>query len=407
MRLRIVSLAALVALVLIGCSEDSQQGVASAEKPLQEKPVRNRVIITANGRVLYQTNLNERVELMTKVATIANPNIKLSEIEKLRKKLRSMMPKMFVREVAFDEYAKANKIKVDGAAVEKAKKSLLAALGNRKPPKYESLRRKVGPLAAVLDGMVQAQATEGAVRQYILGKNPLQLPPNYAAEQIARTKAYNAEMSLTNALVFARATNVWEKLKAGAEFKKMAQQFSEVPKEAQEGGEWGTLGLQQLEPDEDLVKWAQKLQPGEFSPPIDGDNGLMILKMDSKKGEDYTLSRIYFRLPMFQEEVSEEELLKLKRQQHERAVLEKALKAIVESVDVEKPKKKRHGKKKREKLRKGGKKTVENVLPLRSESVTSENGAKASDSERSKKTDLVGGANNQEQQGKSEKGSKK
>ena len=87
--------------------------------------------------------------------------------------------------------------------------------------------------------------------------------------------------------------------------------------------------------------------------------------------------------------------------------LEKALKAIVESVDVEKPQKKRHGKKKRAKLRKGEKKSVEKVLPLRSESVKSENGAKASDSERSKKTDLVGGANNQEQQGKSEKGSKK
>ena len=210
-------------------------------------------------------------------------------------------------------------------------------------------------------------------------------------------------MSLTNALVFAKATNVWEKLKAGADFKQMAKQFSDVPKEAEEGGEWGTLGLQQLEPDEDLVNWAQKLQPGEFSPPIDGDNGLMILKMDSKQGDDYALSRIYFRLPMFQQEVSEEELLKLKRQQHERTVLQKELNAIVESVEVVKPKKKRHNKKKREKLRKSGEKTVEKVLPLRSESVKRENGATASD----QKTDLVGGANNQEQEEKQEKGSKK
>ena len=411
MKLRIISLASLVALALIGCSEDSRRDGASAGKPLQEKPVRNRVVIKVNERVLYQTNLNERVELMAKVATIANPNMKLSDVARLRKKLKSTLPAMFVREVAFDEFVKANKIKVDEALVDRARKSLMAALGNRKPPKYESLRRKVGPLAAVLDGMVQAQATEGAVRQYILGKNPFQLPPNYAAEQMARIKAYNAEMSLTNALVFARATNVWEKLKAGADFKEMARQFSEVPKEAQEGGEWGNLGLQQLEPDEDLVNWAQKLQPGEFSPPIDGDNGLMILKMNSKKGDDYALSRIYFRLPMFQEEVSEEELLKLKRQQHERTVLQKELNAIIGAVDVEKPKNKRHGKKKRAKLRKGEKKSVENVLPLRSESVKSENGASASDnkgnSKGSEKTDLVGGANNQEQQEKEEKGNKK
>ena len=403
MRLRIISLASLVALALIGCSEDSRRDGASTEKPLQEKPASNRVVITVNGRALHQNSLNERVEVMVQVATIANSNMKLSDVARLRRKLRSTLPKMFVREVAFDEFAKANKIKVDEAAVDKARKSLMAALGDRKPRKYESLRRKVGPLATVLDGMVQTQATEGAVRQHILAKNPLQLPPNYVADQMARIKAYNAEMSLTNALVFAKATNVWEKLKAGADFKQMAKQFSDVPKEAEEGGEWGTLGLQQLEPDEDLVNWAQKLQPGEFSPPIDGDNGLMILKMDSKQGDDYALSRIYFRLPMFQQEVSEEELLKLKRQQHERTVLQKELNAIVESVEVVKPKKKRHNKKKREKLRKSGEKTVEKVLPLRSESVKRENGATASD----QKTDLVGGANNQEQEEKQEKGSKK
>ena len=413
MRLRIISLASLVALALIGCSEDSRRDGASTEKPLQEKSASDRAVITVNGRVLYQTNLNERVELMVQIATIANPNMKLSDLARLRKKLRSTLQKAFVREVAFDEFARANKIRVDEAAVDKARKSLMAALGDRKPRKYESLRRKVGPLAAVLDGMVQAQATEGVVRQHILGKNPFQLPPNYVSEQMARIKAYNSEMSLTNAQVFVRATNVWEKLKAGADFKQMARQFSEVPKEAEEGGEWGNLGLQQLEPDEDLVNWAQKLQPGEFSPPIDGDNGLMSLKVDSKKGDDYALSRIYFRLPMFQQEVSEEELLKLKRQQHERTVLQKELNAIVESVDVEKPKKKRNNKKKREKLRKGGKKAVEKVLPLRSESVKGENGATASENtgenEGLEKTDLVGGANNQkqEQEEKQDKGNKR
>lgn len=406
MRLGIVSAAALVALAMIGCSDGSREEVASVEKPLQEKPVRNRAVITANGRVFYKTNLNERVELMVKIATIANPNMKLSDVDKLRRKLRSTLPRMFVREVAFDEFVKANKVKVDESAIERARKSLMTAIGNRKPPKFESIRRKVGPLAGVLDGMVRAQATEGAVRQHILAKNPLQLPPNYVAEQMARIKAYNAEMSLTNAMVFARATNVWEKLKAGADFKQMARQFSEVPKEAQEGGEWGNLGLQQLEPDEDLVNWAQKLQPGEFSPPIDGDNGLMIMKIDSKKGDDYAISRIYFRLPMFQQEVSEEELLKLKRQQHERAVLEKAIKAIVDAVEVEKPKKKRHNKKKSEKLRKGEKKTTEKALPSRSKSVKSENGAAASDNKGARKgsgkTDSVGGANNKEKEVKEE-----
>ena len=82
-------LLALLILVLVGCSDDNREvATPPADAPLQEKPVRNRVVITANGREFWQTNLNERIELMVKVATIANPNMKLSDIARLRKRLR-------------------------------------------------------------------------------------------------------------------------------------------------------------------------------------------------------------------------------------------------------------------------------------------------------------------------------
>ena len=349
----------LAVLALAGCSDSNQADVAPASSPADksatgEKSVRDRVVVTVNGRELHSTNLNERVEMFVKVSTIANPKMALSDIPKLRSRLKASVPKLFVREVVFDEYAQAEKLKVDDVAIEKARKKLMTSFKGRMT--FENLRRKMGPLAEALDEFVRVQATEDVVRQRILEKNPLVLPPNYAKEQTSRAKAYNARMALTNALVFARATNVWEKLKNGADFKQMARQFSELPKEAEEGGEWGTLGIQQLEPDEDLVKWAQKLQPGEFSPPIEGDNGLMVLKMDSKKGEDCSLSRIYFKLPMFQDVVSEEELVKMKRQRHEMAVLNREIKALVKAAKVVKPKAKKKTSKKVKAKKKAGKK---------------------------------------------------
>ena len=339
---------ALLALALAGCSDNSQPVVQPAaeksatngvDKATGEKPVRSRVVISVNGRELQSTNLNERVEMLVKVSTIANPRMTLGDMPKLRGRLRASLPKMFVREVVFDEFARSEKLNVDKAAVEKAKKNLLSSFGGRMT--YDGLRRKMGPLSAALDDFVRVQATDIAVCQHILEKNPLNLPPNYAAEQIKRIKAYNAEMALTNAAVYARATNAWEKLKSGEDFKQVARQFSEVPREAKEGGDWGTLGLQQLEPDEALAAWAQKLPPGGFSPPIEGDNGLMILKVDSKKGDDYKLSRIYFRLPMFQELVGEKELVQMKRQQHEQMVLGREIAALVKAAKVVKPKKKK------------------------------------------------------------------
>ncbi|MBR3221802.1 MAG: peptidylprolyl isomerase [Kiritimatiellae bacterium] len=366
-----------LALALAGCWDNGQpeaapESSAADKSATGEKPVRNRVVVTVNGRELHSTNLNERVEMLVKVSTIANPKMTLSDIPKLRKRLRTALPKMFVREVAFEEFVKSENIKIDEAAIEKAKKKFLSGFGGRMT--YDNLRRKVGSLAAVMDDFVRIQAMEDAVRQRILEKNPPNLPPNYAAEQIKRIKAYNAEMALTNAAVYARATNAWEKLKAKENFKLVARQFSEVPREAKEGGDWGTLGLQQLEPDEDLVKWVQKLRPGQFSPPIEGDNGLMILKVNSKKGDDYALSRIYFRLPMFQELVDEETLVKRKRQQHEQAVLAREISAIVKAADVVKPKTKKKAHNKKNKAKKKGDKAVDSGKKLRSKEAAKKNG---------------------------------
>ena len=332
---------AMLAAALAGCSDNSQTPAVSADnKETAKKPAKNRVVITVNGRELRQTNLAERVEMFVKVSTLANPNMTLNEVQRLRKKIRAIMPKMFKREVVLEDFLKSEKLTVAPETLEKAKKGIVASFRGRLT--YDGLRRKVGPaLAGILDGFAASQATEITVRRRILEKNPLELAPDYAEKQLALIAKYNAEMALTNAIVYARATNTWEKLKSGADFRAVAREFSEVPREAREGGDWGTLGLQQLEPDEDLAKWAQQLQPGEFSPPIEGDNGLMILRVDSKKGEDYALSRIYFRLPMFKEVVSKEELLKLKKQQHDRAVLDKEIKALLKSADVERPKKRK------------------------------------------------------------------
>ena len=332
---------AVLAVALAGCSDNGQSAAESADdKTIVKKPAKNRVVITVNGRELRQTNLAERVEMFVKVSTLANPKMTLNDLQRLRKKIKAIMPKMFKREVVFEDFLKSEKLTVAPETLEKAKKGIVASFKGRLT--YDGLRRKVGPaLAGILDGFAASQATEITVRRRILEKNPLELAPDYAEKQLALIAKYNAEMSLTNAIVYARATNTWEKLKSGADFRAVAREFSEVPREAREGGDWGTLGRQQLEPDEDLAKWAQQLQPGEFSPPIEGDNGLMILRVDSKKGEDYALSRIYFRLPMFKEVVSKEELLKLKKQQHDRAVLEKEIKALLKSADVERPKKRK------------------------------------------------------------------
>lgn len=320
---------ALIAL-LAGCSKEQPGGEVSTGGGSAGG---DAVVITVNDRKLTKKELDGKVEMLVKLSSVMNPKMTLADVKNLRKKLSEAYPKQFRREVAVDEYVKRRKVAVGTNAVEKAKKHLLGSFRGAKLT-YAALRRKAGEHAGLLDDYIQTRARDIAASQYILDTHPLKLPPNYITNQLSRIKAYNERMALTNTLVYARATNVWQKLKGGADFKATARAFSEVPREAQEGGDWGTLGLNQLEPDEQLAEWAQKLTPGEISPPIEGDNGLMILKVNSRKGDDYSLSRIYFRLPMFTQEVTAEQLLTMKKQQHDRAVLDKTFKRLVKRTKV-------------------------------------------------------------------------
>lgn len=327
----------LLAIFIAGCSKEEPKVEAVS---LNQKQKTSKVLITVNGRKLTRANLDSRTELMVKMSTMLNPKISISDIDKLRKKLRGAYLQSFVREVVLDDYLKAKGLQADEKALEEARQAILAAFRKRGKLKYGDLKRKLGPQSAQLDEYVATSAVDIMACRTILSENATNLPPNWAAEQLRKIKAYNARMVLTNAQAFAQATNVWKKLQGGADFKETAKAFSQLPQEAKDGGEWGVISYQQLEPDEEVAEWSQKLAVGEFSPPIEGDNGVMILRLDAKKGDDYTLSRIYFKLAMLYEEIDEKELEKKKIEKDRQDILVRVIGRLMKDAKVVRAKKK-------------------------------------------------------------------
>jgi len=80
--------------------------------------------------------------------------------------------------------------------------------------------------------------------------------------------------------VLATAKKIYEEAMSGADFGKLAQQYSQDPL-AKKGGDLGSLNYRDLRPE--LQKIVQHMKPGLVTPPMRGPEGIMILYLADAK----------------------------------------------------------------------------------------------------------------------------
>ena len=318
--------------IVVGCSDNKK----NTNTTLSDAKAKE-VVVSVDGRTLTRGELLNRSEMMLKLRQMQNKGMKVSEVNKIRKELIKSYPKFFIEHAIWANYADSEGIQIDKKLLDRVRMRAVRSVIRGKQIKYSALRSKFGTLAPVLDDHVRMMALTASAKTHLCKLNPTNFPPEFAANVIKQTKDYNARMALTNVLVYARATNCWEKLKANADFGEMVSEYSELEQERVDNGKWGTLDYSQLEPDETLSAFVKQHGPGEISPPLEGDNGLMILRIDAKKGSDCTLSRIYFRLPMFADVLTEEQILKQALDKHNSKLISKKFKKLKRAAKIVRP----------------------------------------------------------------------
>ena len=87
------------------------------------------------------------------------------------------------------------------------------------------------------------------------------------------------------AAITAKADDIYQRIKKGADFGEMAKQYSEDPS-SQSGGELGWFKQGELL--DELEKAAAKLQVGEVSRPVRSKAGVHILKLEAREGASHT-----------------------------------------------------------------------------------------------------------------------
>ena len=319
----------------------------------KELPSDRDVLIVVGEHKLTMHDLLRRLEMHSALRTHSDPSFKGKKAGRFREKLMAGYPAAYALNVMLADYAAEEKIEVSDELLKQYREKAFQRFRVGKDRDYADLRRKLGESGDELDAQVYEEALGRAIKDHLAKLNPTNIPESYADEQLANFKRYNENAAKTNALLFAQATNVWRQLCAGADFGKMAAKYSQLADERASKGFWGAVDVNQMGDEPNIQKWGRKLEPGQFSPPIEADNGLMIMRVDEKldNGNELHLSRIFFMLPVFKNPASREEIIAAAYDRHAERLFARKCAELRRKVApaVEKFKKQRQETKKQDK----------------------------------------------------------
>lgn len=268
-------------------------GIASAQAPRQVagEPIRaDRIVAVVNDDVITLHELRSRLD--EAVAQLQKQGTQLPPREVLE---RQMLERMIVDKVQL-QFARDTGMRIDDSQLDQALQRIAA--GNKMSlakfrevlqrdgipfPKFREQIREEMTIARVrerevenkilisegeIDNYLTADAANGgAEERYEIAHVLLRAPETASPEQLQKLKK--------------KAEQVYEKLKSGEDFSKLAAAYSDAP-DALKGGVLGLRPLSRLP-----VLYAEavvKLAPGEVAPLLRSPSGFHIVKLISKSG---------------------------------------------------------------------------------------------------------------------------
>ena len=315
----------VMTIVMVGCSR-------SSEAP------DSKVVASVNGHSLTTEELEARAVNIATLSCHRAGKKKTKSQEKRFEKIISIFrkgyPKIWVEDRVLEDYAAKNGLEASPSQLKQFQNGALRNFGT-KGEKYADLVALEGINVGYWEDQVRADALRHIVERHWAKLYPTNFPSTYADDVIAKMEARNRAMSVTNALVYAKATNVWEKLKAGADFVKTAKENTELKNEVEDDCEWAVVDDKFLSDDPKLYRTLKAMRPGEFSPPVEGDNGLMIVRLDRYEQDNgMAVSRIFFHLPLFLTPAPKDEIVKAATARYAKTLFKDKLAELVAAAKV-------------------------------------------------------------------------
>lgn len=189
-----------------------------------------------------------------------------------------------------------------------------------------------------LDRMILETARYDVMTNDIAQSADVVITDDMVANRLEKIRIMNKNAEATNVCIFAKATNVWQKIVSGElSFEDAAGKFSE-DEYINEGCDWGTFTLDQLEGEDKVLALLPTIKTGDITPPIESDGGLAILRKDEDdNNKTYSFSRVFFRLPYFFYEETPAEARDALREEKIVELIKTTMKEYVDKLKIEYP----------------------------------------------------------------------
>lgn len=329
----------LCTLLLAGCSGDDGSARGATEAAVEstgpaQADAGETIVATVDGDELKIKDIEAEIALRKAIARLRKRRLTEREENAIASRYSRVAAQAFIEERLLFYYAKEHKLAIP--AEEREKYAFAVAKSCRKKSFEEVLKHLGENERRLIERDIDRVLTINTAKKDIKAQAKITIAPEDVEKARKSIDAANVRAAATNDLVFARATNVWKKISGGElTFAEAAADYTEIPQEMSGGGIWGAFDSAQLAAtDEELAKHLENLAIGEFTPPIEADNGLCIIKLDAKKPAkgagafEYDLSRIFFRLAEWYETPTVEEMRDLMQKEAENAAVRRKLEEL-------------------------------------------------------------------------------
>ena len=326
----------LVCSMLVGCSDSTSTRKEEANKKNVSSSSTGKVdtvagafsalpnsavLISVNGKALTKEMFLKWVELrvvMGKVAQGQMPNDELKSL--IRDQMLSSVTNDYISQVIASEYAKTVGLMAGTNQISRCKKGFSYACRMPNAKWEKVIGRFPKNLQEVIEDRVHNESILSTVFTKFVDDNHVTVEQSEIDKLYNNYINYNNVCAQTNLMTWVTASNIWQRVRNGEDFKELARQFDE-DKYRESDGVWGTFQLSDFTDEPEIWRLTPKFRLGWVSPPIEADNGLMIMKIDAiedggnnVKADDYvpspsavfTISRIFLHLPLFAESLDKD-----------------------------------------------------------------------------------------------------
>ncbi|MBS4014866.1 MAG: peptidylprolyl isomerase [Candidatus Latescibacteria bacterium] len=263
--------------------------------------IANRIVAIVGNEIILQSELDEGIDFMKLMTQVTVPDSEL--VDQVLDEL--------IKNRLLLEQAKKETVDVSRAEVEDEVEKNILLLKQRfeSAEQFQAALQNEGMTERILRDRYRADIRNRLISQRLLAKKGLtniNITPtevqrfyNTFKDSIARRPG---QVALAHILLIIKPsstsetqaqnkiTEIYDIILRGGDFEQVAKSFSEDKSTSQKGGYLGSIALELLQPEIQVV--VNQLKSNEISPPFRTRNGYEIIKCISRKGERVELAHI-------------------------------------------------------------------------------------------------------------------